>query len=562
MKSRKIFIPLITAIGASAVFPVTALAANNPGNYVEPIPVIYPIEPVRFEKKTVEELLSPDAYESTPENTVPDTSDLLHFFDESDETSPVIDVPDLLEDNSNTEEALYNSATIPDEEMYLCDIYPENVPNFLSGCRSSNITYMGYNKITAKSSPQYSLQRESLTTTDISTGVRTFDGRYMIAVGSAYADHIGQYLDLVFEDGTILPCITGDFKANIHTDPSNRFHSVDGSVAEFIIDYDYFSGPKQWKSIIGEGKIVKVVNTGYVLTGYEKRVVDTSTNVYREITNEYPDISLLPEAEPVIPPVPADTTVPSDPVYTEPVPDIPEDTEEEPVYENPEAQDPEPPVIPKPPVVPEIPVTPDPPVPVVPELPEMPELPEIPDIPVETEPSEEPTEPVEEQESSEVIEETEPAPEPVIEQPVSDLNLYSSDTLSRDALETYCLQAGTEFSVDPYVLEALCETESGLNVDAKNGQFIGLFQISPAYHTDRMESIGGTDLWDPQTNTRTAASFLADLYTDCNDMSYALMKYNMKAETADKMWKNGQVSAYAKTIMKRADELRGYGLMG
>ncbi|MBR4315031.1 MAG: hypothetical protein IKP66_09000, partial [Lachnospiraceae bacterium] len=68
------------------------------------------------------------------------------------------------------------------------------------------------------------------------------EGRYCIAVGSFYTTQIGQKIDLVLTNGTVIKCILGDCKSDEHTDETHRYHAIDGSVAEFIVDYDYFSG--------------------------------------------------------------------------------------------------------------------------------------------------------------------------------------------------------------------------------------------------------------------------------------------------------------------------------
>ncbi len=136
---------------------------------------------------------------------------------------------------------------------------PENVPNGNPSCRSQNITYMSYEKITLVSSNQYIQQHSDECYTDKTTGIRCVDDRYCIAVGSYYSANVGDKLDVVFEDGTIIRCIVGDCKSDAHTDENHQFQKYDGSVVEFLVDYEYFSSTKQWKGIIGEGDIVKVV---------------------------------------------------------------------------------------------------------------------------------------------------------------------------------------------------------------------------------------------------------------------------------------------------------------
>ena len=67
------------------------------------------------------------------------------------------------------------------------------------------------------------------------------DGRYCVALGSYFTTQIGQYIDVILENGTVLPCILGDQKSDAHTDL--KYHVItirgihaDRSIMEFIID--------------------------------------------------------------------------------------------------------------------------------------------------------------------------------------------------------------------------------------------------------------------------------------------------------------------------------------
>lgn len=72
-------------------------------------------------------------------------------------------------------------------------------------------------------------------TPDPKTAIMTYEGRYLVALGTAYADHVGQKFDVVMENGTIIPVMVGDFKANEHTDDNNSTTVHDGSIIEFIV---------------------------------------------------------------------------------------------------------------------------------------------------------------------------------------------------------------------------------------------------------------------------------------------------------------------------------------
>ena len=97
-------------------------------------------------------------------------------------------------------------------------------------------SYMSYRAITAIASKQFQLQKKAYTG---NYGIRMINGRYLVAVGSHYTKKVGQYLDIVLDNETVIPCILGDRKADRHTDSSNRYTKHDKSVVEFIVDPSY-----------------------------------------------------------------------------------------------------------------------------------------------------------------------------------------------------------------------------------------------------------------------------------------------------------------------------------
>lgn len=94
-------------------------------------------------------------------------------------------------------------------------------------------TWMPYTTITCKSSKQYKLQRLCLTG---KYGIRTYNGRYCVALGTHFGCEIGQYFDLVLKNGTVIPCVLGDIKSDKHTDANNIITVHSNCVSEFIID--------------------------------------------------------------------------------------------------------------------------------------------------------------------------------------------------------------------------------------------------------------------------------------------------------------------------------------
>lgn len=95
-------------------------------------------------------------------------------------------------------------------------------------------SFMSYKAITSKSSPQYKLQHEKAYTGK--NGIRQVDGRYCVAIGSYFTNEIGALFDLVLENGTVIPCILADQKADKDTDSQNIITRHNGCLSEFIVD--------------------------------------------------------------------------------------------------------------------------------------------------------------------------------------------------------------------------------------------------------------------------------------------------------------------------------------
>lgn len=95
-------------------------------------------------------------------------------------------------------------------------------------------SYMDYRKITYQGSRQYELQNKYAYTGDY--GIRMVNGRYCVAVGSRFTSDVGQYFDLILENGTVIPCILSDQKADAHTDSDNIITMHNGCMSEFVVD--------------------------------------------------------------------------------------------------------------------------------------------------------------------------------------------------------------------------------------------------------------------------------------------------------------------------------------
>lgn len=118
---------------------------------------------------------------------------------------------------------------------YLCKKYiEEGLPYEVKSAENdTRKSYMDWKAITCKTSKQWELQHKYAYTE--SNGVRAVNGRYCIALGSYYTHEIGQYVDVVLDNGLIIPCILGDAKQDRHT-TNNHSIGLDGGVVEFIVN--------------------------------------------------------------------------------------------------------------------------------------------------------------------------------------------------------------------------------------------------------------------------------------------------------------------------------------
>ena len=145
--------------------------------------------------------------------------------------------------------------------QYECDYILYQAPN------NSFKSYMDYRTIVSKSSDQFLLQQYAY---DGNYGIRMVSNRFCIAMGNGFNVEVGDYVDLILDNGNIIKCIIGDIKADVHTDSTNMITIANGCISEFIVNKDILDTNKtgdisnvceEWKSSIKE---VKVYNKNYL----------------------------------------------------------------------------------------------------------------------------------------------------------------------------------------------------------------------------------------------------------------------------------------------------------
>ena len=123
----------------------------------------------------------------------------------------------------------------------LYDYQKEFKSEELSVCSTNTAkTYMDYRMTTLVSSRQYQFLNYECSV-DKKTGfLYDKDGFIAVALGSYYGE-IGDRFYFTLDSGIVLPLVKGEEKADEDTDYSGCYHTIDGSVIEFVIDSYYAS---------------------------------------------------------------------------------------------------------------------------------------------------------------------------------------------------------------------------------------------------------------------------------------------------------------------------------
>lgn len=92
------------------------------------------------------------------------------------------------------------------------------------------------------------------------------------------------------------------------------------------------------------------------------------------------------------------------------------------------------------------------------------------------------------------------------------------------------------------------------NIAGDGGVSIGYMQVNKNYHTELMEQVGASDLWEPRDNFRTGLAYLAQQIERFDTIHMALMAYNMGPTGASKVWEGGiYESQYSRDVIECAE---------
>lgn len=129
-----------------------------------------------------------------------------------------------------------------------------------------------------------------------------------------------------------------------------------------------------------------------------------------------------------------------------------------------------------------------------------------------------------------------------------------SETMTEQEVAELSSQIGQQYAICPELLQAIAWKESRYDPAASSEGCEGLMQIQSKWHADRMERLGITDLYDPESNMLLAADYLAELSAQYDDVAVVLMYYNGDRRAKDLYQGTGEISDYAEEILYISSE--------
>ena len=131
---------------------------------------------------------------------------------------------------------------------------------------------------------------------------------------------------------------------------------------------------------------------------------------------------------------------------------------------------------------------------------------------------------------------------------------YFDVPMSED-LQNHIFELCENRGIDPEIVIAIISKESNFCSSAvgDSGNSLGLMQIQPYWHSERMEELGCTDLLDPFQNVTVGIDILGDLIDSSGSIEWALMAYNGGAGYANEKVSQGVISDYASSVLYNAE---------
>lgn len=125
-------------------------------------------------------------------------------------------------------------------------------------------------------------------------------------------------------------------------------------------------------------------------------------------------------------------------------------------------------------------------------------------------------------------------------------------------LQLFIIRSCEARHIDPAVVMAMIESESSYDASAvgDGGNSLGLMQIQPRWHSERMQELGCEDLLDPYQNVTVGIDILETLSVTGKPIEWVLMAYNGGTKYAYQKEAAGEVSGYAKEVLQISSRLK------
>ena len=124
-----------------------------------------------------------------------------------------------------------------------------------------------------------------------------------------------------------------------------------------------------------------------------------------------------------------------------------------------------------------------------------------------------------------------------------------------ESMQDSCIWYAEQYGIEPELIMAIIEAESSGDIEAENGPCKGLMQVNAELHSERLNELGITDIWNADSNIHAGVDILAELIEKYEEVSIALDKYNGNP-AALKNFENGTLSRYANKVLRRSIEIK------
>lgn len=141
--------------------------------------------------------------------------------------------------------------------------------------------------------------------------------------------------------------------------------------------------------------------------------------------------------------------------------------------------------------------------------------------------------------------------------PVEELPICWREIPLDAEVQDYIVRKCDEMDISPAIVFAMIWRESSYRADAigDNGAALGLLQIWPRWHSDRMERTGATNLLNPMHNVIVGMDYLAELLAKGKGVEWAISAYNNGATGADRLVAKGISCEYAASVLAEAGRI-------